>query len=120
MRGFLSDADRKYGYRSILCLLLFRQVLPEADGHILTLFPQVDAFFDGHRLEVAAPQVLKQLLVFGHQRFVEPSAQQSVVVRKRDFACRLQVVIVAVPATQVVDYPRLVGKAVGEMIDGQG
>ena len=120
MRGFLSDADRKYGYRSILCLLLFRQVLPEADGHILTLFPQVDAFFDEHCLEVAAPQFLKQLLVFSHQRFVEPAVQQPVVVRERDFSCRLQVVIVAVLASQVVDHPRLVGKAVGEMVDGQG
>ena len=44
-------------------LVFLRHVAPVATGHVVELFPGVDALADADGLEVGAPEVLKQLVV---------------------------------------------------------
>ena len=47
----------------LVILVLLRHVAPIAAGHVVELFPGVDALADADGLEVGAPEVLEQLVV---------------------------------------------------------
>ena len=104
-------------------LLLFRQILPVAQGHVFPLLHGVAPLLDGDGAEIGLPQRLVEPFVFIHPGIVQPPGGQGgagAVVCKADLAHLLQVVVIAVGAPHVVEQPALAGKAVFEVVDDQG
>ena len=100
--------------------MLFRHICPVADGHVLAMLAGVEALFDTDGFEIGAPEVLEKLLVLGKQFLIQLACTRvegATVVGEGDFCHFIPVVVATVVAADVVDNPRLVGKAVLEVGD---
>lgn len=101
--------------------LFLGQQFPIAHRHVLLVLPWVEAFLDADGLEVRLPKVLEKFFILGYLIVLQDARDEMCLafVFEGDFLYRTQVVIEAVLPLDVVDEPRLVGKAVAEMSDGK-
>ena len=81
----------------------------------------IKPFLDADSFEVSFPKVLKEFFILGYLVVLQDTGDEMglALVLEGDFFYRVQVIIEAILPLDVVDEPRLVGKSVAEMADGE-
>ena len=104
-----------------MLFLFFGEELPIANWHILLVLSWVESLLDADGLEVRLPEILKKFFVLGYLVVLQDACDEMSLafVFECDFFYRFQVVIETVLPLDVVDEPRLVGKSVAEMPNGE-
>ena len=77
---------------------------------MLTLQFRVNTFFNCERFEISLPHFLKQLFVFGHKFFIQPTFTEKQIVVESHLSNIFQIVMKAIIPARIINYPLLIGK----------
>ena len=97
------------------------QEFPITHGHVLFVLAWIQPFLDANSFEVRFPKVLEEMFVLVHHFFIQNAVEEmflGVVFEGYFFYC-LQIIVKTIFSFDVIDEPRLVGKPVTEMPDGE-
>lgn len=100
-------------------LLLLRQILPIAHGHILPVLARIHPLLDTNSLEIGFPELLEKFFILIHKALIK-HPRDKVPLTTIFAECHLpyfpQIVVIPVCPLDVINQPALVGKAVFKVL----